>query len=111
MEKIKQLLNSVIFALYEVEIEANVVAAPKETGADFATNVAMGLTKILKRNPLEIAEEICKGLLEKAEDKIVENVEIAKPGFINIKLGDEFYKNEIAKYQKDFLKNISQDEY
>ena len=111
MEKIKQLLNSVIFALYGVEIEANVVAAPKETGADFATNVAMGLTKILKRNPLEVAEEICKGLLEKAEDGIVENVEIAKPGFINIKLGDEFYKNEIAKYQKDFLKNISQDEY
>ena len=111
MEKIKQLLNSVIFALYGVKIEANVVAAPKETGADFATNVAMGLTKILKRNPLEIAEEICKGLLEKAEDGIVENVEIAKPGFINIKLGDEFYKNEIAKYQKDFLKNISQNEY
>lgn len=111
MEKIKQLLNSVIFALYGVEIEANVVAAPKETGADFATNVAMGLTKILKRNPLEIAEEICKGLLKKAEDGIVENVECAKPGFINIKLGDEFYKNEIAKYQKDFLKNISHDEY
>lgn len=111
MEKIKQLLNSVIFALYGVEIEANVVAAPKETGADFATNVAMGLTKILKRNPLEIAEEICKGLLERAEDGIVENVESAKPGFINIKLGDEFYKNEIAKYQKDFLKNISHDEY
>lgn len=111
MEKIKQLLNSVIFALYGVKIEANVVAAPKETGADFATNVAMGLTKVLKRNPLEIAEEICKGLLKKAEDGIVENVEIAKPGFINIKLGDEFYKNEIAKYQKDFLRNISQDEY
>jgi len=57
MEKIKQLLKLVISTLYGVEVEANVVAAPKDTGADFATNIAMSLTKTLKRNPLEIAEE------------------------------------------------------
>ena len=113
MEKIKQLLKLVISTLYGVEVEANVVAAPKDTGADFATNIAMSLTKTLKRNPLEIAEEICGELLRQAESEngIVDNVEVAKPGFINIKLGDGFYKAEIAKYQKDFLDNISQDEY
>lgn len=113
MEKIKQLLKLVISTLYGVEVEANVVAAPKDTGADFATNIAMSLTKTLKRNPLEIAEEICGELLRQAESEngIVDNVEVAKPGFINIKLGDGFYKDEIAKYQNDFLDNISQDEY
>lgn len=113
MEKIKQLLKLVISTLYGVEIEANVVAAPKDTGADFATNIAMSLTKTLKRNPLEIAEEIRGELLRQAESEngIVDNVEVAKPGFINIKLGDGFYKDEIVKYQKDFLDNISQDEY
>lgn len=113
MEKIKQLLKLVISTLYGVEIEANVVAAPKDTGADFATNIAMSLTKTLKRNPLEIAEEIRGELLRQAEseNEIVDNVEVAKPGFINIKLGDGFYKDEITKYQKDFLDNISQDEY
>lgn len=113
MEKIKQLLKLVISTLYGVEIEANVVAAPKDTGADFATNIAMSLTKTLKRNPLEIAEEIRGELLRQAESEngIVDNVEVAKPGFINIKLGDGFYKDGIAKYQKDFLDNISQDEY
>ena len=113
MEKIKQLLKLVISTLYRVEVEANVVAAPKDTGADFATNIAMSLTKTLKRNPLEIAEEIRGELLRQAESEngIVDNVEVAKPGFINIKLGDGFYKDEIAKYQKDFLDNISQDEY
>lgn len=113
MEKIKQLLKLVISTLYGVEIEANVVAAPKDTGADFATNIAMSLTKTLKRNPLEIAEEIRGELLRQAESEngVVDNVEVAKPGFINIKLGDGFYKAEITKYQKDFLDNISQDEY
>lgn len=113
MEKIKQLLKLVISTLYGVEIEANVVAAPKDTGADFATNIAMSLTKTLKRNPLEIAEEIRGELLRQAESEngVVDNVEVAKPGFINIKLGDGFYKAEIVKYQKDFLDNISQDEY
>lgn len=113
MEKIKQLLKLVISTLYGVEVEANVVAAPKDTGADFATNIAMSLTKTLKRNPLEIAEEIRGELLRRAESEngVVDNVEVAKPGFINIKLGDGFYKAEIAKYQKDFLNNISQDEY
>lgn len=113
MEKIKQLLKLVISTLYGVEVEANVVAAPKDTGADFATNIAMSLTKTLKRNPLEIAEEIRGELLRQAESEngVVDNVEVAKPGFINIKLGDGFYKAEIVKYQKDFLNNISQDEY
>ena len=113
MEKIKQLLKLVIFTLYGVEVETNVVAAPKDTGADFATNIAMSLTKTLKRNPLEIAEEIRGELLRQAESEkgVVDNVEVAKPGFINIKLGDGFYKAEITKYQKDFLDNISQDEY
>lgn len=113
MEKIKQLLKLAISTLYGVEIEANVVAAPKDTGADFATNIAMSLTKTLKRNPLEIAEEIRGELLRRTESEngVVDNVEVAKPGFINIKLGDGFYKAEITKYQKDFLDNISQDEY
>ena len=113
MEKIKQLLKLVISTLYGVEVETNVVAAPKDTGADFATNIAMSLTKPLKRNPLEIAEEIRGELLRQAESEngVVDNVEVAKPGFINIKLGDGFYKAEITKYQKDFLDNISQDEY
>lgn len=113
MEKIKQLLKLVISTLYGVEVETNVVAAPKDTGADFATNIAMSLTKTLKRNPLEIAEEIRGELLRQAESEngVVDNVEVAKPGFINIKLGDGFYKAEITKYQKDFLDNILQDEY
>ena len=38
MEKISELLKSAISALYDIETEVDLVEAPKETGADFATN-------------------------------------------------------------------------
>ena len=112
MEKISELLKSAISALYDIETEVDLVEAPKETGADFATNLAMGLVKSLKRNPMEVAEEIRARVLELDEqEKSISEIEIARPGFINIKLSDGFYSQELEKYQKDFLKNISQDEY
>ena len=112
MEKIRELLKSAISALYDIETEVDLVEAPKETGADFATNLAMGLVKSLKRNPMEVAEEIRARILELDEqEKSISKIEIARPGFINIKLSDGFYSQELEKYQKDFLKNISQDEY
>ncbi len=113
MEKIRELLRAVISSLYHVEAEINLVEAPKDTGADFATNIAMNLAKNLKRNPMQIAEEIREKTLEldAANERKISEIEIAKPGFINIKLSDGFYKLELEKYQKNFLENISQDEY
>lgn len=48
---------------------------------DFATNVALSLTRQLKRNPREIATQIVKNIGESNE--IFEKIEIAGPGFIN----------------------------
>ncbi|MDW0116430.1 arginine--tRNA ligase [Sporosarcina thermotolerans] len=55
----------------------------KENG-DYATNIAMQLTKIAKKPPRAIAEAI----LEKIDTSktAIQSVEIAGPGFINIKL-------------------------
>ena len=113
MEKIRELLRAVISSLYHVEAEINLVEAPKDTGADFATNIAMNLAKNLKRNPMQIAEEVREKTLELdvADEREISEIEIAKPGFINIKLSDDFYKLELEKYQKNFLENISQNEY
>lgn len=48
---------------------------------DYATNIALSLTRQLKRNPREIASQILSNL--KDTDGILEKVEIAGPGFIN----------------------------
>ena len=50
------------------------------TQGDYATNLAMRLTKQLKKNPREIAQEIV-GAVEDLD--MLEKVEIAGPGFIN----------------------------
>ena len=52
-----------------------------ETHGDLSTNAAMLLTKILKRNPREIANEIIAAL--PIDEKNILKTEIAGPGFIN----------------------------
>ena len=52
----------------------------RQNQGDYATNLAMRLTKVLKRNPREIAEAIANSL---EDHEIVDKVEVAGPGFIN----------------------------
>ena len=52
-----------------------------EAHGDLSCNAAMLLTKKLKKNPRQIAEEIISNL--KVDEEIIEKVEIAGPGFIN----------------------------
>ncbi|MBI4847593.1 MAG: arginine--tRNA ligase [Nitrospirae bacterium] len=83
------------------------VEVPKnEAMGDFATTVAMGLTKILKKPPRKIAEEIVEAinasipLLEKGGEggfDIFESVTIAGPGFINFKFRRELFYREFEK--------------
>lgn len=53
---------------------------------DVATNIAMVLAKDLKRNPIDIANEIKAKI--KADEGLITHVEIAKPGFINFIVSD-----------------------
>ncbi|MHC1727367.1 MAG: arginine--tRNA ligase [Syntrophobacteraceae bacterium] len=48
---------------------------------DYSSNIAMGLTRVLKRNPKEIASQIIANLNDSGG--ILQKVEIAGPGFIN----------------------------
>ena len=103
MEKIRDRLKEIIRELFGVEMEPEVTVAPDNTGADFASNVAMKLAKEVGKSPREVAEKI----VEKYEGE----AEVAGPGFLNFRLGDEYYLNIIEGFQGDFSKNISQDEY
>ncbi|MCE5090655.1 arginine--tRNA ligase [Staphylococcus devriesei] len=100
----------------EIKIEI-----PKDTkNGDYATNIAMVLTKIAKRNPREIAQAIVDHLdTSKAN---VKQVDIAGPGFINFYLdnhyltqvipeainkGDKFGHAEESKNTKILLEYVS----
>ncbi|WP_276357855.1 arginine--tRNA ligase [Cohnella caldifontis] len=71
------------------ELPAIVLEVPKDKAhGDLATNLAMQLTKIAKRNPRQIAELILEHL-DKSRAWI-ESAEIAGPGFINFRLDKSF---------------------
>ena len=59
---------------------------------DFASNIAMTLTKTLRRNPREIAQTIIDTL---ADDARIDRVEIAGPGFINFFLAHAAFRAAI----------------
>ena len=71
---------------------------PEKYNCDLSTNVAMVLSKINNKSPLEIAEQL-KSLLSKIPD--ISEVIIAKPGFINIKLNNYYW----STFVKDILSN------
>ena len=71
------------------EIPAIVLEVPKDKAhGDFATNAAMQLTRIAKKNPRQIAEEIL-GQLDYGKAGI-EKAEVAGPGFINFTLSKSY---------------------
>lgn len=70
---------------------------------DVATNIAMILSKPQKRNPIDIAEDIKKNI--RIDGGLISHIEIAKPGFINIVVGDYALAEsliEICKQRSDF---------
>ena len=74
---------------------AFVVEPPRDPAhGDLATNVAMTLTKVAGKPPRVIAD-IIKTKLEAHPDVV--GVEIAGPGFINLRLKPGIWQNEIAE--------------
>ena len=80
------------------------VPAKKENG-DYSSNIALTLTKVLHKSPMEIAEQIVNNI---EENEMIEEIKIAPPGFINFYLKKEYllsYINRIIKENKNFGKN------
>ena len=77
----------------------NVDIPPPNYNCDISTNVSMVLSKINKKSPLEIAEQLIKYIKE--DDKDIENISVAKPGFINIKFKKSFWSNFVEKIISD----------
>ncbi len=62
---------------------------------DFSTNAAMALAKTMKKNPRELANEIANKL---SDLDFIAETSIAGPGFINIKLHDDFILNNAKNH-------------
>ena len=79
----------------------NVDIPPAKFTGDISTNVAMVLSKINKKPPIELAKQIAD--LIKDSDSNIDEISIEKPGFINLKFKNEFWNGFIL----DVLNNSS----
>src|SRR3990167_6677085 len=85
-----KLLENLKTALKKIGVEEEVsLEHPANSNfGDYATSIALKLAKTLKKNPLQIAQEIKKNF---PKDDLVEKVEVMKPGFINFWINSNYF--------------------
>jgi arginyl-tRNA synthetase len=76
-----------------LELERITVEPPRDPAhGDAATNAALMLAKPAGRAPMELAELLAARLRDCAD---VEAVEVARPGFVNLRLRDDFWRAQV----------------
>ncbi len=107
---VERAIRERIKELYSIEIDSFSLEPPREESyGDYATNVAFLLSKSLRKNPQEIAQELASKLsnhLMTAE---------AVKGFVNIRLSEEFVREEfkglLTKGQDYFFEPVEKPMY
>ena len=89
-------INNIFGADYAQKVD--IQNSTKKEFGDFQTNFAMVSSKLIGKNPREIANTLVDNF---AENDIIEKLEIAGPGFINIYLKNNFLNEEIKKVENE----------
>lgn len=91
-QEVKSALHAAVIAselVEEAAIPEIMLETPKsKDNGDYATNIAMQLTKLAKKPPRAIAEAILEHL--DTTGTSIESIDIAGPGFMNIKLKTDY---------------------
>ena len=89
-------INNIFGADYAEKVD--IQNSTKKEFGDFQTNFAMVSSKLIGKNPREIANMLVDNF---KENDIIEKLEIAGPGFINIYLKNSFLNEEIKKVENE----------
>ena len=102
MRKILDLITDEMVKAYEADRldakYAKVTVSNRPDLCEYQCNGAMAAAKEYKKAPIMIAEEVVAQLKDNA---MFESVEAVKPGFLNLKLNNEFVASYISKMQED----------
>ena len=100
MKNLKSLLHnnidSILEDLYYPKVKFSIIPSKDPKFGDLSSNIALLLTKDLKKNPLDICKIILKELSNK-NLKPISQITITKPGFINFKIKNSFLQSKITK--------------
>ncbi|MBW7875532.1 MAG: arginine--tRNA ligase [Candidatus Cloacimonetes bacterium] len=106
MQKIKTLLIEALAKIDGTDAKLlELTAATQLAFGDFQTNVAMQHAKKLKKNPRELAQEIIQAI---PENDILQSVEVAGAGFINLRVRPEVLGAEVVQLGQDTNLGIPQ---
>ena len=72
---------------------------PLKFDSDISTNVAMFLSKINKKSPIDLANILSEEI--KKRDELIKDILVVKPGFINIKFKPIFWTHFVKEIIKD----------
>lgn len=95
---LKSIIEKSLLKLNYTVKEQTVDIPKEEKHGDFSSNIAMLLTKELKKSPRIIAKEIIENL--EIDEERIAKIEIAGPGFINFFINDSFYTKELENILK-----------
>lgn len=99
--------NAFTRAGYEAKYGQAVISGRPDL-CQFQCNGALPNAKLFKKSPMVIANEVVSFL---ADDEMIEKVEVAAPGFINIILSDEFLVCYLTQVFNDSHLGIPQAEH
>lgn len=99
--------NAFTKAGYEAKYGQAVISGRPDL-CQFQCNGALPNAKLFKKSPMVIANEVVSLL---ADDAMIEKVEVAAPGFINIILSDEFLVSYLTQVFNDSHLGIPQAEH
>ncbi len=108
MKKIETALSQAIKFCFDRDETVEVTVAPAETGADYATNIALKLAKALHQAPMQIAERLKEWFEQNDYDFAVA---VAAPGFLNFTLSDDYFQQTVVAMTEDMGGIISRSEY
>lgn len=102
-EKIEKILKESIFQLQREKVfpifktpEFKVEFQERDSFGDLSTNLAIVLSRIIKKDPMEIGEIVREKILT-FQKTIFEKIEIREPGFINFFISKKFLTKLIVK--------------
>ena len=98
--KLKKLFSKNISRIFGADYieKIDIQNSTKKEFGDFQTNFAMMSSKLIGKNPREIANTIIENF---EKNDIIEKLEVAGPGFINIFLKNSFLNEEIKKLENE----------
>ncbi len=73
---------------------------PSKFHCDISTNVAMVLSKLNKKSPIDLANFLSEKI--KKKDELIDEISVVRPGFINIKFKPIFWTN----FTKEVIQNF-----